>query len=387
MLCTIASSNGPALHTGAAQFIIQQTRRTSHSGVVNRRRASAGATLGLIRVVASLLSEPRPDGDAQRPLEDGGAAGQLLALPAPGGVAPSGAAAGTGDTQLASAGPAPVGARSNYHPSVSAAALSGDQLAAAAIGGPQTEAAPLRQPDATQAQALRPADASAPAERTDGAVPSAEGIPAANAPPANLAASSSPQTPGDAEVSTAPAAAPQAQATLAAPDEDRDRRGQEQASGGELAAHQSIGLQAPPGPATAVVAPADAPTAVPLPDAPAQPQTAATAAEAGKQPSQQITAASAPSAEPPPRPQPPPPAQLLLLPDDASAEDVQAEALATFRELYPIFEPFQARGLKSLVAPCSAWGRSGVAEPQRKGSTSRRDAVKDLLYLSEKLQT
>jgi len=289
-------------------------------------------------VVASLLSKPRPDGDAQRPLEDAGAATavEVLALPAPGGF-PSAmtAAAETGDTQPSGAEPAADGDLRTDLPLVAAAAPSGDQPASAVTGGPLTDVMPGGQSDATKAEALQPADALAPAVSTDGPAPPAAGLPAAHAQSADLAASSG-RHPDDAAVSIA-SAAPRMQASPAAPDADLDMQpgGRDHEPSDALLAQHPVGPQPPPAPDTAVVAPADAMT-----DAAAQPQPAV-AAVAGEQRSQRVTAVSA---EPPPRPQPPPPPQLLLLPDDASAEELQAEALVIFRELYPIFEPFQARG-------------------------------------------
>ena len=305
-----------------------------------------------MRVVASLNNEPRADCDAQRPLEDDGAAAavQPLALPAPGGDAPSGMT-DTGDMQPASA--ELVGNRSANLPPIPAAAQAGDQRAAAADGGPQPEVPPVSQPDATQAQVLRPADASAPAVSTEGGLPAAAGVLDASVLSADVTAFDGRQT---SDAAPDASAAPQSQAVVAASDADLDTKqgAQEQAPGfGASFAQQPIGPHAPAGQATASVPSADLSPAVPPPDPATQPQPLAAAAAAGKQPSQQQVAA-APPAPPsePPSPQPPPPPQLLLLPDDASAEEVQEGALSAFRELYPIFEPFQVRGSLSMLGTC-----------------------------------
>ena len=312
---------------------------------MNHRCVFAGAALGLVRVIASLLNEPRPDGDAQRPLEHDGAA-EPLALPAPGDDTPSGtiAAAGMGDAQPAGAEPAPVGhVTADHPPATAAAAQLGEQQAGAATNGPRATA-PISQPDAAPGQALRPADALVPIVGTERGVPSAAGLP--DVPAADVAAFDGRHP--DYAAGPAASVAPLLQAPLAASASDLDAQqgGREQAPGGALAAQQLVDSQLPSGPVTGAAAAADASKAAPLSGASAQPHQLASAATWGEQPRQQVTVVSASPPEQPPRPQPPPPPQLLLLPDDASAEDVQEEVLTNFRELYPTFEPFQARGIE-----------------------------------------
>ncbi len=63
-------------------------------------------------------------------------------------------------------------------------------------------------------------------------------------------------------------------------------------------------------------------------------------------------------------------------------EEVQAEALATFREVHPIYGPFQARGLAGPSRTCSACGRPGDAS-LRAPSRCHGDAIKVLLGFLE----
>ena len=287
---------------------------------------ASGAAFGLVRVIASLVNEPRTDGDAQRPLPDDDTMPPST-LPAAGGPTSSAAAglqvedapqtmAPHDMAPEAGGGKQPV---AEVPHSVDRAAGDADiqQPADSAAGredaGPTVAAQPLGAPVAgTDGAAEMCPPSSRPADGPESEKPPAAGngsTPMAGA----SAAAGPPGTPAEAASSVLRGP----ELTEAAPEADPHAA----LMPGMLAAPQPLALTAPQ------------PAAVPAPQGVAQ------AAE---------LSATVVSAEPP-RPQPPPPPQLLLASADASAEEVQAAALNTFRELYPIFEPFQARRLGFVV--------------------------------------
>lgn len=291
-----------------------------------------GAALGLVRVIASLINEPRPDSDAQRPIGDSDAASQPLALPAPGVPTSREAAAAElgGGMQPSDDAHAPLVAAE----ASPATAPAGEQRTAANAGTQQTEYPPVGQAEAAPGADVQPTSASALVASADRGMPPAE-PPGATAPSADVADDSRHMGTATMPASLVlPLEAPLA-ALEAGLDAQQPPPKQEQTSNSASMALQPPKVEPPEADVTA--ASPSATPAAPLPDEPALPQTAE-AADA------QQAVAVVPSG--PPRPQPPPPAQLLLLSEDASVGEVQAAALGTFRELYPIFEPFAARSLK-----------------------------------------
>ena len=286
-----------------------------------------------MRVIATLVNKPRPDSDAQQPLDDGDTAREPMALLAPDDLPSSNVATAVdvgGGTPSCDAAPAAMVATAEQ---LSApAAPAGELQAAPDAGVEQTEQQPAGQPEAVLASEPQSLDASVPVVNTGhGVLPAEPSV--AGAVLADAAAGD--ELAGAAAVSAL--AVLEVSPVLLAAEEDAQQQERQQLTDSVSAAQQ------PP----ALGAPEPDMAAAPQPDPPAL--------------CQAVEAAPAPQATPtepaPPRPQPPPPAQLLLLPDDASGKEVQAAALRTFRELYPIFEPFQARdGLPRASHCITPWG-------------------------------
>ena len=315
-----------------------------------------GAVLGLVRVIASLLSESRPDSEAQRPLADGDTATAAAPseLPAPAG--PPCNVAATEDvgrvTQPAGTAFAAVGATEGLGVSA-AAASAGKQPAADNTVSQQAPRPQLGQAAAALGAGFHPLDAPHPVDSADSGMRPAE-PPDATAPSAGEAADSHPRDAAGMAASAARMPSVAAEAV----GEARQPLQQEQppSASGEAVAPQLVKVEVPETDAPASLS---ADPATPVPKAPAVPQ-------AGPHTAANQQAVAVAPVEPP-RPQPPPPPQLLLLSEDASGEEVQAAALGTFRELYPIFEPFQAR--------CSQTKRHRTALPSLVPAVKARQAT------------
>ena len=284
---------------------------------------AAGAAFGLVRVIATLLNEPRASGDAQRPF---GVVGFLSppALPAPGAPTPS-----------VAAGSQPEGTPENIPARGSGSELADVRLSAAEVphaAGPAATGIatqPVEQPESTAGQTeagfgLTPPTSGA---LTAGAVGKDVAVSSPSRSAAGLGAGQSQVESGGA----APAASAAATAQLAVP---TARTAPPAQPGPEQPAAPQPGTESAPPPAV-----------------PVSPQVAALPQPLALAPQTELQAAEGPVAIPaePSRLQPPPPALLLLVSADASAEEVEAAALGTFRELYPIFEPFQACLVRPLA--------------------------------------